>query len=325
MASFTALDGRVQLKVNRYKSDATNARAGDSGVIATRANRIDFGDDNFNLEDFAIGVLTARYQAQGVTPTPAQMKTEVAKFMGLPEDFIENVSGKSISETSDITSTGLEIELHVNPTRHWTMKFTGAKQQTIDTRLSPNIQRYVDQRLPVWTTIKDDAGNSWWTDTRASSFLAGDVLAPYRIAIANQGKPRSQVREWRMNALTSYDFAGLGSERGWLRNLTLGGSLRWEDQAAIGFLGKAPEPDGVIRELDPNKPVHDKARSYVDAFARYRFRLYNGKVRGNVQVNVRNLFEDGRLQVVGVNPDGAPFLFRIIDPRQVFLTTTFEL
>jgi hypothetical protein len=40
---------------------------------------------------------------------------------------------------------------------------------------------------------------------------------------------------------------------------------------------------------------------------------------------VRNAFEGGRLQAIGVNPDGAPYNFRIIDPRQFILTASFEL
>ena len=36
-------------------------------------------------------------------------------------------------------------------------------------------------------------------------------------------------------------------------------------------------------------------------------------------------FENGRLQAVAVNPDGRPYAFRIIDPRQFILTTTFDL
>lgn len=81
----------------------------------------------------------------------------------------------------------------------------------------------------------------------------------------------------------------------------------------------------MIRSLDKNKPVYDKARAYFDFFASYGFRFHNNKIRGNVQLNVRNAFEGGRLQAIGVNPNGQPYNFRIIDPRQFILTTTFDL
>ena len=43
------------------------------------------------------------------------------------------------------------------------------------------------------------------------------------------------------------------------------------------------------------------------------------------QFNVRNLQEGGRLQAIGVDPDGTPKTYRIVDPRQFILTATFDL
>lgn len=48
-------------------------------------------------------------------------------------------------------------------------------------------------------------------------------------------------------------------------------------------------------------------------------------MRARIQLNVQNALESGRLQVVGVNPDGQPYNFRIVYPRQFVLTTTFDL
>ena len=99
--------------------------------------------------------------------------------------------------------------------------------------------------------------------------------------------------------------------------------MRWEDQAAIGFLGRAPE-NGVILELDPSKPVFDKARYYFDFSVGYRFKITSKRFGVRTQLNVRNAFEDGRLQGVAVNPLGQATAFRIIDPRLFILTTTVE-
>jgi len=43
-----------------------------------------------------------------------------------------------------------------------------------------------------------------------------------------------------------------------------------------------------------------------------------------IQLNINNVFESGSLRPVGVNYDGSPYSFRIIDPRQFVLTTTFD-
>jgi hypothetical protein len=262
--------------------------------------------------------------------------------MGLPGGFIENITGKSVAETQDVDSKGYEIEFNYNPTNNWTLRANIARQQTIDSNMSPNIQRYFDERLPTWESVRvptalradgtpfPGAGTLWWTTSYGSAgtpkaFYEGVVLAPYKLAVANQGKPRSQVREWRFNATTNYNLAGLFPENRWLRSTRVGGSVRWEDKAAIGFLGAAPDADGVVRSLDKGKPVYDKARSYVDFVVTHSFRLNREKIRASVQLNVRNAFEGGRLQAIGVNPDGRPYNYRIIDPRQFILTTTFDL
>ena len=102
----------------------------------------------------------------------------------------------------------------------------------------------------------------------------------------------------------------------------MGGGFHWQDKGVIGYLGGPPDTDGAIRELDPNKPVYDKARYSVDLMAGYEVKI--GKVNTRLQLNVRNVFEDGRLQPIAVNPDGTPWAFRIVDPRQFVLTATFD-
>ncbi|MBL9188469.1 MAG: TonB-dependent receptor plug domain-containing protein [Opitutaceae bacterium] len=336
--SFSLLKGKFVAKINKYDNKQQFSRGGDAGIVATRANRIDFGNDAFNLEDVAT-VWMAQIHPDW---TAAQQRAEVYKIMRLPGGFIEEVSTRSIAETQDVSSKGYEIELNYNPTSHWTLRANLARQQTIDTNMSPNIQRYFDERLPVWESVRiptdrlpdgsqlAGAGNPWWTTSYGSAgtprgFYEGLVLAPYKLAVANQGKPRSQVREWRFNATTSYSLAGLFPDHRHLRATRVGGSMRWEDKAAIGFLGAAPDADGVIRSLDKSKPVFDKSRSYFDLFVAHQLRFNQNKYRATVQLNVRNVLEGGRLQAIGVNPNGQPYNFRIIDPRQFILTMTFDL
>ena len=328
--AFSLFDGTLYVKLNKYDNTQKNSRAGDAGIVATRAIRMDTGrsgngNDSFNFETWATVLANSRFASQDITPTAAQTTTAVAKIMGLPDGFLDTLVGKSIAETSDIAAKGLELEVNYNPIRNWTLKATGAQQISIDTNISPTLQQYLDSRLPIWTTVKDDAGVNWWTSSIGSggapvNFYTGNVSAPLKLAIANQGKPRTQVREWRFNALTNYNFT-----EGRLKNFGVGGAVRWEDKAAIGFRGAAPESDGVVRTLDRDKPVFDKSRYYIDASASYNLRFASNKIRARIQLNVRNVFEKGRLQAIAVNPDASPYAYRIIDPRQFILTTTFDL
>ncbi len=328
--TFNLLDGKLVVKLNRYNTLQINSRAGDAGIVATRAIRLDTGrsgngNDSFNFETWAANLALGRFIAQGILPTATQLSDSVATIMGLPPGFLDSLVGKSIAETSDISAKGYELEVNYNPTPNWTVKLTGAQQITIDSNISPTLIQYLESRLPIWTTVKDDAGLFWWKTSIGGggvpeNFYLGNVSAPLKLAIANQGKPRSQVREWRLNMLTNYNFT-----TGRLKNFGVGGALRWEDQASIGFFGAAPEADGVIRSLDVNRPVYDKARFYVDLSASYRLRLHKDRIRARIQLNVRNVLENGRLQPVAVNPNGQPYAYRIIDPRQFILSTSFDL
>jgi hypothetical protein len=80
-----------------------------------------------------------------------------------------------------------------------------------------------------------------------------------------------------------------------------------------------------MRTLDPSKPVYDRSRFYADVMASYHLRLLGERVRARVQLNVRNVLESGRLQPIAVNPDGQVSIYRIVDPRQFVLTTSFDL
>jgi hypothetical protein len=111
----------------------------------------------------------------------------------------------------------------------------------------------------------------------------------------------------------------------WLKNLSVGGSFRWASRAIIGYMGAAPDPDGVVRTLDRDKPVWDEATGNLDLLFGYNTRLFSNKIRANFQLNVRNATESGRLQGVAVNPDGQFWRYRIIDPRQFILTASFDL
>lgn len=199
------------------------------------------------------------------------------------------------------------------------IRLTAAQQRAFDAALAPSIQKYIAERMPIWTTLKDDQGNLWWNDSNVSTWWNNSVYTPLAAAKANQGKPRSQVREWRWALTNNYTFA-----TGPLKDLGVGGAARWEDRASIGFRG-TPDADGIIRQLDSGRPVCDKSRTYFDGWASYKLKLFNDRVGARVQLNCRNAFEGGRLQVVGVNPDGVPYNFRIIDPRQWILSLAFDL
>jgi hypothetical protein len=169
------------------------------------------------------------------------------------------------------------------------------------------------------------------TQSPALNF-AGNVDAPMAVFRALIGRPRPQVREYSAKFNTRYNLAGLSDNR-ILKNMSVGGSLRYSSKGSIGFygLGYTQGMDltlaaNKILKLDPDRPIYSPAEVYVDLFAAYRMRLYRDKVRATFQLNVKNVQEDGGgLQKTQAFFDGRAAAYRIVDPRQFILTASFDL
>jgi outer membrane receptor protein involved in Fe transport len=351
--SFTAFEGKLNVRLNRFETKELNSRGSEVGTLGNRyldMEGIPDGNNRIQVSSFryfATEIARGRLAAQGIPePTAAQLDPLVASLMGISEEMYVRMVYSGASQprtvgTTNVSSKGFEIEATYNPTPNWRMKFTGAQTQAQDDSVSPEIFDWWQERLPVWTTLRadiepgDGKGRLWW-DTRPIDYFVGgdsrtpqarwttDQYGPYLAATTNAGRPRTQMREFRFAGITNYEFTD-----GPLKDFSIGGAVRWESKASIGFLGGEPETSGpfqgAVLFLDSNKPVWDKARFYVDLSAAYRFKLFGDKVRAKVQLNVKNAFEDGRLQPIAVNPDGSPYAYRIIDPRQFILSASFDL
>jgi outer membrane receptor protein involved in Fe transport len=308
------------------------------------------GSNNIQVSSFryfATQIARGRLAAQGIAnPSAAQLDPAVAKLMGLTDEMYTRLvySGPSQPQTvgtTDVSSKGFEFEATYNPTRNWRMKFTGSQTRAQDDRVSPEIYNWWQTRIPVWTSLRTDVvpgdgkGRLWWDTAPADYFSGGETRTPqtrwiqdqfgaYWAAATNAGRPRTQMREYRLTGITNYDFT-----EGRLKGFNVGGALRWESKASIGFLAGPPETSGpyqgAVLFLDSNKPIWDKARAYLDVSAGYRFKWYGDKIQSRVQLNVKNVMEGGRLQAIGVNPDGQGYAYRIIDPRQFILSCSFVL
>jgi outer membrane receptor protein involved in Fe transport len=338
--SFTALQGKLSVRLNRFEVTEYDSRGSEVGTIGNRTFRLEGRAENNGQRDpeslflFAENMARGRFTAQGNTnPSQAQLRPAIAQIMNVTPDWLNIFLDSGLAQpqtvgTTDVQSRGYEIEATYNPTRNWRIKFTGSQAEALDLKVSPEIMNYFQSRLPTWTTIRNDQGQLWWTtvasngQTPEAQYL-NSLLSPYLVGVSNEGKPRTQVRKYRWATVTNYDFT-----EGRLKNFNFGGALRWEDKASIGFAGKPPATagnfTGAILELDPDKPYWDKARFYVDLSAGYRFRL-GDKIRAKAQLNIRDAFEDGRLQRVAVNPDGSTYAYRIINPRQFILSLAFDL
>jgi len=320
------LGSKFVLRYNQYETNQINSRSSENGIIASRVARVEVNYNGNNDPLNLYGLATTWVNTANPGISADQREIAIARVMGMPLGQVQRLGAYTISDTSNVVAKGKEIEINYNPTSFWTMKMAIAQQKAIDDGISDNLVNYLAARLPVWKSIIDPIrGTPWYTTDYGGSrptpeiFLTQQVYEPIKLAQANEGKPRSQVREWRVNALSTYRLAGVTDHR-WLKNVSLSGAIRWEDKASIGYYAQANDPTSY----DPNRPIYDKARAYFDFGVGYTTRVFADKIRLRVQLNARNLFENGRLQPVGALPDGTPHTYRIIDPRLIMLTAAFE-
>jgi hypothetical protein len=336
-------DNRFVVRFNHWETNQIAARTGDGPTMATRVLRTDMTSNAaFLLQTQALAWVTQ--DPAHAAWTTDQIQTEVGRQMGLPwaqqQTLLDASNAGLIGSTNDITGKGNELELNFNPANYWTIAASATDTQSINSNVSGDIARWISERMPFWTTIKDprgpdhvfgtsdDAPVLWWNTAYSGTLTAASnyatfVGAPFSVVQQAQGTSNPQIRRYAFKVSTNLRLSGLTEHR-ILRNFEVGGAVRWEDKGAIGYYGVQSLP-ASITDLDRNRPIYDKARAYFDLNMRYRMRLWANKVGTTIQLNVRNIQENGRLQAIGAYPDGTPLSYRIVDPRQFILTAMFDL
>jgi hypothetical protein len=352
----TALNGRLSVRYTHYQTDQINIRNGDIATIAQRVLRADGlnAADAWNLQDRSTEWITQL----NPTFTPAQIKTAVAKTMGLPEATIDalesNIAAGTLSATQDYVSKGDEVEINLNVSKAWTVSASFTQTAAINKNAGGTISDWIASRLPIWTTVEDPrytaaspgaaglpvgaTGHLLWRNILGTAFTANGynatnsaatnyttfVEGPLAVYRQLEGRPRPQIRKYAAKFNTRYQLSGL-SENSILKAMSVGSSVRWQDKGAIGFYGVQSLP-ATITALNPNRPIYTPAEAYVDVFVSYNRKLFGDKVRTRFQLNVKNIQESGGgLQATQAFPDGTPLAFRIIDPRQFILSASFDL
>ena len=323
-------EGRLVVRYNHHDTRQLNKSGGDAGTIASRVTRMDVASNaNFLLATQATNWVTA----QNPSWNASQIQAEVARQIGLPSDLqntlISEFNAGTLSSTQDVAAMGSELEVNFNPTRYWTVAASGTDTQSFNTNVSTDINQWIAQRLPIWTTIVDQrTGALWWNTNYGGSQTAAQnyasfIQTPFSVVRAQEGKTSPQIRRYAAKFSTNLQLAGITENR-IAKRFNVGGALRWEAKSAIGYYGLQKLP-AVITDLDPSNPIYEKAHYYVDAFVTYRTKLWGDKIGASFQLNVRNVQENGHLQPIGAFPDGTPNAYRIVDPRQFIMQATFDL
>jgi hypothetical protein len=175
--------------------------------------------------------------------------------------------------------------------------------------------------------LNDAASNTAGAINTPATTYTSIVEAVLFPVIAQQNTRAANQREWSTTILSSYTI-----QKGRLKGFTFGGQYNWQDKAVAGYQSLLDpttyaRPNATTANIvfpDLTKPIFTPAIDSIDLFASYRRKIFSDKVNMRIQVNVRDVMENGGLQAVVFNQDGSPAQYRIKDPRTWFVTTTFD-
>lgn len=266
---------------------------------------------------------------------PLPLSSGAAQYLPDPNTIYAYGSGtpQGFTVTADTVSKGYEFELTANPLPNWRVSFNASKQEA--TRLNvggPVLDEFVaflDEKFtnpdahssPTEVTANGIGDQSWAALMpqfgNFSLNLYANVYGPWRanyVAMKLQeGAAAPEVRKWRFNFITNYTF-----QEGFLKNVGVGGSYRWQDKVTIGY----PTLAGGIPDF--TQPYFGPSEDSIDLWASYGRRL-SEKIDWRIQLNIRNAFASDGLIPISVQPDGQTWASVRVKPNQEwFLTNTFS-
>jgi hypothetical protein len=226
--------------------------------------------------------------------------------------------------TEDSSSQGYEIELSAMPTRNWRValnasKTTAQRKNIGGTNLSSFVSSYV---AALNGGAKGGVGDLriWWGGAGNETTLQqwnNNIGSEYNQRKLQEGTNVPELREWRWNAITNYQF-----DHGFLKDFNVGAGVRYESSIVIGYEPIAGASASEI-SFDIANPYRGPSETNFDLWFGYR-RKITRNIDWSVQLNIRNLGVGNELVPITTQPDGSGATYRIRPPQSWQLTNTFQ-
>ncbi len=236
-----------------------------------------------------------------------------------------------LSYTEDSVSKGTEFEFSAQPTDQLRLTFNARKSEASRSNVGGDALNDWVAFLDEWLLEEFDGdGNRiynagdirryWLAD--GSSSIRDDYLSfryDYGLTKLLEGQSNPEFAKWNFNLVGTYQF-----NDGFLSGFYAGGGYRWTDKKVIGYSLKYVEENGQqVAVTDLDKPYYADATDAVDVWFGRNIKL-NDKVDWRIQVNVRDLFQDGELIPLSVQPDGSPGSYRIPGSTEWTVSNSFS-
>jgi len=229
----------------------------------------------------------------------------------------------------DNASFGTEFEFFANPTDNWNLTVNASKTEVLRSKVFGDevneVLDFIVGRLsgpagmvPLW------GPEGQMLQARVAPFL-GQLITNRALL----GTPTGELRKWKVNVITNYDFT-----EGFLEGFGVGGAFRHEDDQVVGFppilvdpvtgdrLDDRSRSDAALA-VDIDRPFTDETRQTVDIWFKYKRKLTD-QIDWRIQLNFFNVFNDRGTVPLFRNPDGTIGTRGIREGRSWQLTNTFE-
>ncbi len=222
--------------------------------------------------------------------------------------------------TSDVLTEGFEVDLVANPTDNWRIMLNVGNQEAASSNGAPEQKRLVDYMNAQWAQsglfgLRDSV--TFGARAGFQRRWANRVIAPLNSFLAKEGTSVPELRKWRANLITTYDFSGDTALKGW----SVGGAVRWQDEITIGFDQFVSPEAGIQPDLD--NPIIAPDQLNGDIWISH-VRKLTERIDWKIQLNMRNAFGDNDDIPVKADPNGDIAIIRIPNEQLWFVTNTFS-
>jgi outer membrane receptor protein involved in Fe transport len=273
------------------------------------------------------------FKAWNFSPTTPSALTDRTTYLSNPAGYTPDplsVTGYSalsngpqgFTVTADTQSKGDEFELTANPLPNWRVSFNASKTTAVRTNVGGAV---IDQYVNYITTQLVNPDGTMTPAGKMAQFGSQPIytyiwapwLANYTLMKLQQGSAAPEIRKWRYNIITDYQFTS-GFLNGYLKGVSVGGAYRWQDKVIIGY------PVTAAGTFDLTQPYFGPTEAYTDLWAGYERKL-SSKINWKLQLNVRNAFAKHGLIPISIEPDGNTWASVRVKPIQEwFVTNTFS-
>ena len=189
--------------------------------------------------------------------------------------------------------------------------------------IATGLTAFIEERLAYWKSAglwnnpAATGGSAWGLNQTGEQHWNQFDQYYYLSYKSVDGQPSPQLAKWHASGVTNYTFS-----EGPLKGFSAGGAVRYIEKAVIG--NPAIITGGVVTGLDLAHPYYASGRLALDAWVGYKTKIWHDKYDLSLQLNARDLDQSGGFRPILANSDGSHSVYRIVQPRTFYLSSTVE-